>query len=58
MIDDVMTIQGGNGYFDLVDQMHWEDLVDFETLESAGLENRDFDTVPNVINAFYAEEFK
>ena len=25
--------------FDLVDEMMWEDLVEFETLEEAGLEN-------------------
>ena len=31
--------------FDLVDEMQWEDLVDFLTLEEAGLENADCDTV-------------
>lgn len=34
--------------FDLVDEMQWEDLVEFESLESAGLENQDFDTIPNI----------
>lgn len=33
--------------FDLVDEMQWEDLTDFLTLEEAGLENADFDTVPS-----------
>lgn len=33
--------------FDLVDEMQWEDLVDFLTLEEAGLENADFDTIPS-----------
>ena len=31
---------------DLVDEMQWEDIVDFLTLEEAGLEMRDADTVP------------
>lgn len=37
-----------NEYLDLVDQMEWEDSdkVEFITLEEAGLENTDFDTVP------------
>lgn len=34
--------------FDLVDEMQWEDLVEFESLEQAGLENRDFDTIPTI----------
>lgn len=34
---------------DLVDEMQWEDCdkVTFVTLEEAGLENDDFDTVPS-----------
>lgn len=43
--------------FDLVDEMMWEDLVDFETLESAGLENTgDYDTVPAAQMMYYREE--
>lgn len=43
--------------FDLVDEMMWEDLVEFETLEAAGLE--DFpvsDTVPGSQREYYQEE--
>ena len=38
-----------NEYLDLVDEMEWEDSdkVEFITLEEAGLENSDFDTVRN-----------
>ena len=42
--------------FDLVDQMQWEDLTDFLTLEEAGLENQDFDTIPNVQRDYFKEE--
>lgn len=43
--------------FDLVDEMMWEDLVDFETLESAGLEDsRVSDTVPGAQREYYDEE--
>jgi hypothetical protein len=37
-----------NEYLDLVDEMQWEDSdkVEFISLESAGLENADYDTVP------------
>lgn len=36
--------------FDLVDEMQWEDLVEFLTLEEAGLENHPtMDTVPGVM---------
>lgn len=36
--------------FDLVDEMHWEDLVEFITLEDAGLENKMVDdTVPGTV---------
>ena len=42
---------------DLVDQMHWEDLVEFETLEDAGLENPFVsDTVPAAQKYYYREE--
>ena len=30
-----------NKQLDLVDEMHWEDVVDFETLEEAGLEDKE-----------------
>lgn len=42
--------------FDLVDQMIWEDLVDFLTLEEAGLENSDFDTISAAQRVYYLEE--
>jgi hypothetical protein len=42
--------------FDLVDEMQWEDLVEFLTLEQAGLENSDSDTVPAALRAYFAEE--
>jgi hypothetical protein len=42
--------------FDLVDEMQWEDLVDFMTLEEAGLENRDCDTVPAYLQREYFSE--
>lgn len=40
---------------DLVDEMMWEDLTEFFTLEEAGLENCDYDTVPNIIKTEYFE---
>ena len=40
---------------DLVDQMQWEDLTDFLTLEEAGLESQDYDTVPAVNREYYFE---
>lgn len=40
---------------DLVDQMMWEDLTDFLTLEEAGLENCDYDNVPSIIETEYFE---
>ena len=44
--------------FDLVDEMMWEDLVDFETLESAGLEDEyKGDTIPAAQKEYYDEEF-
>ena len=42
--------------FDLVDEMQWEDLLEFETLESAGLENYDFDTVPAAQKEYFMDE--
>ena len=41
---------------DLVDEMQWEDIVEFLTLEQAGLENQDYDTVTNAQRAYYEEE--
>ena len=40
---------------DLVDEMDWEnsDKVEFITLEEAGLESNDFDTIPSVQREFY-----
>lgn len=40
---------------DLVDEMQWEDSdkVEFISLEDAGLENRDDDTVPAIRNRDY-----
>jgi hypothetical protein len=43
--------------FDLVDEMMGEELVDFETLESAGLEDSYCgDTVPAAQKAYYDDE--
>lgn len=42
--------------FDLVDEMHWEDLAEFITLEQAGLENADRDGVTVAQSAYYQEE--
>jgi hypothetical protein len=45
-----MTTQGAKmDELDLVDEMAWEDCdkVTFVTLEEAGLENADFDTIPS-----------
>lgn len=39
--------------FDLVDEMQWEDNTEFITLEDAGLENKDIDTVPAILNKEY-----
>ena len=39
--------------FDLVDEMMWEDLTDFVSLEDAGLEDRTFDTVPACLSREY-----
>jgi len=52
-------VLGGNmtEEFDLVDEMMWEDLVEFETLEDAGLENPpEFDSVGSAQRAYYADE--
>jgi hypothetical protein len=42
-------------YLDLVDEMDWEDSdkVEFLTLEEAGLENADVDSVPYALNYEY-----
>lgn len=43
--------------FDLVDEMHWEDLTTFESLEDAGLENaRENDSVTGAQKPYYVEE--
>lgn len=43
--------------FDLVDEMMWEDLTDFLTLEEAGLENGFVaDSVPAAQKIYYTEE--
>jgi len=43
--------------FDLVDEMIWEDLTDFLTLEEAGLEDSYVgDTVPAAQMIYYKEE--
>ena len=39
--------------FDLVDEMQWEDNTEFITLEEAGLEYKDIDTVPAILNKEY-----
>ena len=43
---------------DLVDEMNWEDSdkVEFISLEDAGLENRDWDTICKVQACYFAEE--
>lgn len=42
---------------DLVDEMQWEDVVNFLTLEEAGLEGYDVDTVPACVNReFFRDE--
>lgn len=43
--------------FDLVDEMQWEDITDFLTLEEAGLINSpEYDTVPGAQRAYYEDE--
>ena len=52
--DEVM---GNPLEFDFVDQMHWEDLVEFETLESAELEDSFIaDSVPAAQKEYYNDE--
>lgn len=43
---------------DLVDQMQWEDSdkVEFISLEDAGLESKDFDSVTTAQLQYYSEE--
>ena len=43
--------------FDLVDEMQWEDLVEFESLQSAGLEIYDKDTVPGAMQQYFEDEY-
>ena len=43
----------GAKMLDLVDEMQWEDVVEFLTLEEAGLENSEYDTVPSCNNREY-----
>ena len=43
--------------FDLVDEMQWEDLVEFLTLEEAGLVDEPvWDTVPGALREYFSEE--
>lgn len=43
--------------FDLVDQMQWEDLVEWVSLEAAGLEDSPvWDTVPNAQREYFKDE--
>lgn len=44
--------------FDLVDEMQWEELTEFLTLEEAGLENSDDDTIPAILNRHYYREIQ
>jgi len=44
--------------FDLVDEMQWEDLTEFLSLEDAGLENSDIDTIPAINNREYFREIQ
>lgn len=41
---------------DLVDEMQWEDVVEFETLEQAGLEEKVFDTVNGALREYFKDE--
>ena len=43
---------------DLVDEMEWEDSdkVTFVTLEEAGLENADYDTVSSALRDYFNDE--
>jgi hypothetical protein len=43
---------------DLVDEMQWEDCekVEFISLEAAGLEVRDYDTIPFTQRLYYTDE--
>jgi len=56
----ISLLQRGNKMpeLDLVDEMQWEDLVEFETLESAGLEDSFIaDSVPAAQKEYYNDEF-
>ncbi len=41
---------------DLVEQMEWEDHTEFLTLEEAGLENWDKDTVNGALAEYFKDE--
>lgn len=49
-----------NEPLDLVDEMEWEnsDKVEFISLEDAGLENADDDTIPAILNRHYYREIQ
>ncbi len=42
---------------DLADEMEWEDHVVFLTLQEAGLEEEDFDTVQAAQRVYFDEEY-
>ena len=41
---------------DLVDEMQWEDVVDFLTLEQAELEEKVYDTVNGALREYFKDE--
>ena len=41
---------------DLVDEMQWEDVVEFVTLQEAGLEDVAYDTVNGTANPYFLDE--
>lgn len=41
---------------DLVDEMQWEDVVDFLTLEQAGLEEKVYDNVNGAMKEYFDGE--
>lgn len=43
---------------DLVDEMEWEDHIDFLSLVEAGLETQDLDTVNGACREYFADESK
>jgi hypothetical protein len=42
--------------FDLVDEMMWEDLTEFLTLEEAGFENSDLDNMGGALREYFTDE--